>query len=65
MNMKNILSKETLLVYLINELSSGNYKVTTDLDEEGCWIGRIHIEACHEKNNEDDEYYMNLFNHMR
>ena len=65
MNAKHTLSKETLLVYLINELSSGNYKVTTDLDEEGCWVGRIHIESCFEKNNDDDEYYMNLVKHMK
>ena len=64
MNIKNTLSKETLLVYLINELSSGNYIVTTDLDEEGYWVGRVHIETCLEKNNDDDEYYMNLAKRM-
>ena len=65
MNTKSTLSKETLLVYLINELSSGNYKVTTDLDEGGCWVGRIHIESCFEEDNDDDEYYMKLVKHMK
>lgn len=63
MNRKTTLSKETLLVYLINELSSGNYTVTTELDEDGCWLGKVRIEACLEKNN-DNEYYMNLVKHM-
>jgi hypothetical protein len=64
--MKNIttLSKETLLVYLINELSKGNFKVTTHLDENGCWVGKIDIEVSHEEENNDDDYYRLLARHL-
>ena len=36
MDRVEIFSKETLLCYLINELSDGNYEITTHLTEDGC-----------------------------
>ena len=35
------------------------------IDEEGCWVGRIHIESCFEEDTDDDEYYMKLVKHMK
>ena len=64
MNVKNILSKETLLTYLINELSSGNYEVTTHLDNQGCWIGKVTIEISGKEENNDNDYYKALVSHM-
>lgn len=61
----NILSKETLLTYLINELSSSNYQVTTHLDKDGCWIGKIEIEISGKKENDDNDYYRALTRNMR
>ena len=55
-----ILSKETLLCYLINELSNGNYEVTTHLDRNGCWLGEISIKGTNEILNEDQDYFHNL-----
>jgi hypothetical protein len=55
-----ILSKETLLCYLINELSNENFEVTTHLDREGCWLGEITIKAVNEPINEDQEYFYEL-----
>lgn len=60
MDRTEIYSKETLLVYLINELSKGNFLVTTVLDDEGCWTGEIHIKETPIPNNDDDNYYLNL-----
>ena len=60
MDRVEILSKETLLCYLINELSNGNYEVTTHLDENGCWLGEISIKGTNEKTNEDQEYFHEL-----
>ena len=60
--MKNtkIYSKETLLVYLINELSNGNFEVITHLDGNGCWTGHIEIKTSHNEENEDVEYYKKI-----
>jgi hypothetical protein len=55
-----VLSKETLLCYLINELSNENFEVTTHLDREGCWLGEITIKAVNEPINEDQEYFYEL-----
>ena len=60
MERNNIYSKETLLVYLMNELSSGSYEVTTYLAEDGCWDGKISIQVIFESKNEDSEYYKRL-----
>ena len=60
MERTQILSKETLLCYLINELSSGNFEVTTHLDRKGCWLGEITIKAVNEPTNEDQEYFHEL-----
>ena len=57
-----ILDKNTLLVYLINELSSNfNYEVDTILSPEGCWTGQINIRTT-EKDSEQDivNYYKNI-----
>lgn len=60
MNNVQVLSKETLLVYLINELGDGNFKVTTVLDENGCWTNKVIIEGSTNENNEDNSYYKEL-----
>ena len=57
---KKIYSKETLLVYLINELSNGNFEVITHLDGEGCWLGHIEIKVSDNEKNEDIEYYKKI-----
>ena len=59
-----ILSKETLLCYLINELSNGNYEVTTHLDRNGCWLGEITIKGTNEQTNEDSDYFHELAKHL-
>lgn len=64
MERTEILSKETLLCYLINELSNGNYEITTHLDREGCWLGEITIKATDEPTNEDQEYFHELAKHL-
>ena len=60
MQRTEILSKETLLCYLINELSNGNYEVETHLDRDGCWLGEITIRVTEEQTNEDQEYFHEL-----
>ena len=60
MDRVEILSKETLLCYLLNELSNGNYEVTTHLDKNGCWLGEISIKGTYEKTNDDQEYFHEL-----
>ena len=42
--MKQIFDKNTLLVYLLNELSDDmNYEVETILTPDGCWTGKVKI----------------------
>lgn len=54
------LDKDTLLVYLINELSSNvNYKVTTILDDNGCWTGKVNIEIS-QKSIDVGKYYRKI-----
>lgn len=65
MEEKNIYSKETMLVYLINELSSGNYEVITHLDKDGCWVGHIEIKQTNLKENKDIKYYENLLTNRK
>lgn len=55
-----VLTKETLITYLLNELSGAvTHKVTTYLDENGCWIGKLKIESSNEPN-QDCKYYKAL-----
>ena len=60
MERTEILSKETLLCYLLTELSGGNYEVITHLDRNGCWLGEITIKVTEETTNEDQEYFHEL-----
>jgi hypothetical protein len=63
MDRVEIFSKETLLCYLINELSDGNYEITTHLTEDGCWLGSIDIRQTDKQkwtDNEDQEYFHEL-----
>lgn len=57
-----IFDKNTLLVYLINELinPTKNYKVKTVLTSEGCWTGKIIIEETTQEAKDIDEYYICL-----
>lgn len=55
-----VLTKETLITYLLHELSGADtHKVTTYLDENGCWIGKLKIESSNEPN-QDSKYYKAL-----
>ena len=63
-----ILSKETLLCYLINELSDGNYQIITHLDEDGCWLGSIDIRPTDKQDwldNTDEQYYITLADNLK
>jgi hypothetical protein len=68
MEKEQIFDKNTLLVYLINELISPtkNYKVKTVLTSEGCWTGKIIIEETTQDAEKDiDEYYICLGNQTK
>lgn len=54
---KKTYSKPTLITYLLNELGNGNFEVTTVLDENGCWTGKVIIEQSSADRNDDAEYY--------
>lgn len=59
------LSKEALINYLLHELNGAvTHKVTTYLDENGCWTGKISIAESNEPK-EDYKYYMALAELMR
>lgn len=62
---KRTYTKETLLVYLINELSNKqNYEVTTILDDYGCWTGNVEIKSTLNEEVDDDEYYKTIAERM-
>ena len=44
MEEKQILSKLMTLIYLFNEFGNVNLEVTTVLDKEGCWTGKVILE---------------------
>lgn len=56
------LSKETLICYLLNELSNNvTWEVTTYLTDDGCWKGAIDIRFAEEGlGNDDIEYFKTL-----
>ena len=54
------LDKNTLLVYLINELGNHPWKVTTVLDDDGCWAAQVILEGTGEKPKDIENYYKNL-----
>jgi hypothetical protein len=62
--MKQIFDKQTLLVYLINELSDNfNYEVDTKLTPEGCWSGEVVIKEKHKTDTpliDPLDYYIDL-----
>lgn len=55
-----ILDKNTLLVYLINELGNHPWKVTTVLDDNGCWTAQLILEGTEEEPKDIEKYYKNL-----
>lgn len=55
-----ILDKNTLLVYLINELGNQSWKVTTVLDDNGCWTAHLIIEGTNEKPKDIENYYKSI-----
>lgn len=55
-----ILDKNTLLVYLINELGDHSWKVTTVLDDNGCWTAHLILEGTEEEPKDIENYYKNL-----
>ena len=52
-----IYNKETLIVYLINELEQGSWEVITHLDDKGCWLGHVEIKISNESSIEDSRNY--------
>ena len=50
-----ILSKIMALIYLFHEFGNVNLKVTTVLDEEGCWTGKVILEQTLESPKDDTE----------
>lgn len=55
------LDKDTLLVYLINELSPNvSYKVTIILDNNGCWTPKINIATSQNEPTDVGEYYKRI-----
>lgn len=49
------LSKEMLITYLYNELGNSTVKVTTHLDKQNCWTGKISMEVVHGTPKDDRE----------
>lgn len=65
MNRVEIYDKNTLLVYLINELSDQcNYRVTTVLNKDECWTGKVIIEETTQEH-ESEKYYLALAEGMK
>ena len=61
-----IYKKETVLTYLINELSNKcNYKVSTVLTPDGCWTGEIRIQETLNQNVEDENYYLAIAENIK
>jgi hypothetical protein len=64
MKMKKVqlFDKNTLLVYLINELSAKQtWEVTTILDDDGCWTGQVLIKELGSEEPKDiDDYYKKI-----
>lgn len=53
-----LLDKNTLLVYLINELSAAQtWEVTTILDDDGCWTGQVLLKEAGTAEPKDIENY--------
>ncbi len=50
------LSKLMALIYLFHEFGNGNLKVTTVLDDEGCWVGKVILESTNEPAVDDKEF---------
>ena len=50
-----ILSKIMALIYLFHEFGNVNLKVTTVLDEEGYWTGKVILEQTIENPKDDTE----------
>lgn len=65
--MKNstmLLSKEIALLYLSNEFGNTPLKVTTILDNDGCWTGKVILESdpnFSELKTNDFEYLKNIY----
>lgn len=57
-----ILDKNTLLVYLINELGDHPWKVTTVLDDNGCWTAHLILEGTEEEPKDIENYYHKISN---
>lgn len=62
-----VFDKNTLLIYLTNELSPNcNYKVETELTPDGCWKGKIIIEETSQDHNEDvNNYYLAIAENIK
>ena len=52
---KQTLSKTMALIYLFNEFGNVNLNVTTVLDENGCWTGKVILEQTTEPATDDVE----------
>lgn len=49
------LSKIMTLIYLFHEFGNGNLKVTTVLDDNGCWVGKVILESTNKPAEDDKE----------
>lgn len=56
-----ILSRLMALLYLYNEFGKQNLKVTTYLDEDGCWVGKVLIEVTEEKLGADEMEFAQFY----
>lgn len=54
--MKKILSKIMALIYLYHEFGNVNIKVTTVLDSNNCWTGKVILEQTNEEAKDDAEF---------
>ncbi len=53
-----ILSKEIALLYLSNEFGNFPLKVTTVLDKNNCWTGKVILETADVKSKKQDFDYL-------
>ena len=56
MKTTKFLSKIMALIYLFYEFGNGNLKVTTVLDNAGCWTGKVILEETTEEAKDDVEF---------
>ena len=56
-----VLSKEIALLFLANEFSNSPLKVTTVLDDNNCWTGKVILEVASDEKVENLKYLNNIY----